>query len=59
MEKTLQDLTTKLQTLCHEGMATVPVKIRFDGAFYCVKGLRLEHDENGNEFIALDAEGAC
>lgn len=59
MKKTLQDLTTKLQTLCHEGMSTVPVKIRCGCTFYYIKGLRLEHDENGNEFIALDAEGAC
>lgn len=40
MKKTLQELTTELQTLCHEGHATDVVCIKILDGYYNIEGLK-------------------
>lgn len=53
---TLQELTSKLQTLCHEGHAQDEVMIENTSRRYCLEHVKfyVDKDEDGTPFVLIN-----
>ena len=58
MKKVLREITTELQTLCHEGMADVEIGIKVLDGFYKIGRIKKEivSGENTREVFVIEAE---
>lgn len=59
MKKTLRDLTTDLQTICHNGMSDCEVGIKILDSFYKVGEIKkvVVHGEQPREVFVIEAKG--
>ena len=58
MKKVLREITTELQTLCHEGMADAEIGIKVLDGFYKIGRIKKEivSGENTREVFVIEAE---
>lgn len=58
MKKILRDLTTELQTLCHEGNSNAEIGIKILDSYYKIGSIKklVVSGENAREIFVIEAE---